>query len=250
MDRIVKMSFKLIALALGIAGVVVGKEIEPTPKNYEKELKSGVSGWSVSLFGGANLNRPDDAKVSGFGLGSSNLSTKGSDLGGVAGIKLGYDFTPFNEGSVLEVAPALEFEGFYTGFQHKGSVDRLSGVGLEADLDLGVISLNPLLKFKYQSIQFYGGFGLGGAYISTDGAKGTGLASGLVQPQASNDTVFALQGIAGVDLWVAQNWSLFTEYKYLNLFDGKLGKSSATQMKASFDSFGMHIVNAGIRYHF
>ena len=239
----------LILITAGAFATAFAKETEPTPKNYEKELKSGITGWSVSVFGGANLNRPDNTSVSGFGLGSSNLSTKGSDLGGVAGIKVGYDFTPFNEGSVLEVAPALEFEGFYTGFLHKGSVDRLSGVGLEADLDLGVISLNPLLKFKYQSIQFYGGFGLGGAYISTDGAKGTGLASGLIQPQASNDTVFALQGIAGVDLWVAQNWSLFTEYKYLNLFDGKLGKASANQMNASFDSFGMHLVNAGVRYH-
>lgn len=243
-----KMS--LILIAAGAFATAFAKETEPTPKNYEKELKSGITGWSVSVYGGANLNRPDDAKVSGFGLGSSNLSTKGSNLGGVAGIKVGYDFTSINRESLLEVTPALEFEGFYTGFQHKGSVDRLSGVGLEADLDLGVISLNPLLKFKYQSIQFYGGFGLGGAYISTNGAKGTGLASGLVQPQASNDTVLALQGIAGVDLWLAQNWSLFTEYKYLNLFDGKLGKESSTQLNTSFDSFGMHIVNAGIRYHF
>ena len=156
-----------------------------------------------------------------------NITSK-SKVGGFGGLKLGYVF-----GTALDtVRPVVELDGFYNGFSQSATAEYLGYKidNIKVKVDSGALMANGLVRFALGSFQPYFGAGLGG--YATDETATVGNVKGSV-----NQTGFAWQLVGGVDCYVTQGVSIFTEYKFLNYVD-------------SGDRLGQQLVGAGVRFHF
>jgi opacity protein-like surface antigen len=194
----------------------------------------------AAVFGGVNFSQWGDGDGSGFGR-STGRGTIRSMIGYAGGIKAGVEFPGVFE--VAEAAsyrdllyPAVEMELFYHGLRFKSTVAT-------ADLDSFVFMVNPLLKAKVGRYKLYLGPGIGGSFISADNIRSSRFGG----YGAKDDLVLAVQGIAGAEFAVTDHIGLFTEYKYLHLFDTDLSDNA---VHARFDHFGNHLINAGLKYSF
>ena len=229
--------------------------------------------WSWSYFGGANVSQTGNGNLSLTELpsaGSIALDTK-SDLGVVAGLKVGYTFKPLIRCKDVELKPAVEFEAFYNGFNYTGShsetVPPLTVIGgvpipagtytgeLKAHVNSATFSFNPILKMRVSFLQPYIGAGVGGTYLTIGDVKvtvqelppGGVTASATLPSNNAHDFAFTAQGIAGVDFLITKRISIFSEYKYVHYTDVNLSGSLLT---GKFDSFGQNIIIGGFRINF
>ncbi len=224
-------------------------------------------GLYAGAFGGASL-----AQVSGNervdlnpGFPGAGLPTFPYNLGDsiqpMAGIKLGYTWdmsqVPGYAGdpSAPKFLPTIEFESFYLGFQGSGNLNIPAGVvspGLNGRtrFDSAVFSVNGLMKFDLGHFRPYAGAGIGGAYLQSDNSRLTGNVNGVpvVLQGSADDWVLTTQGIAGMEVMVAQQWGIFAEYKFLVMLDPEFRYNS--RYTESFDYIGHHIVSGGFRYYF
>jgi opacity protein-like surface antigen len=251
--------------------------VTPEPAGYydaptlkvTADIRQYAVGPSIGVFGGATFAQNGNVTISspdlpGF---STSVSTK-NQLGGVAGIKGGYTWPGWDMWNDSDekpityvngdfaVLPSIDYEFFWTGYKYKGQ-GNLDGIGtqLTADVNAYVFSLDPTVKFQIGMFRPYIGVGLGGAYITAD--NGVASASGIGSTNligSANDFCFAVQGLAGVEVFIAKNWTLSLDYKYLDLvsptFDAGDGQSGVIPIHYQSDSIGQHIVTAGINYYF
>jgi opacity protein-like surface antigen len=213
---------------------------------YSKEPNK----WDISIFGGANLGQRGDAEYTdpgAAGSASAGLDKDSSNhISGVGGVKIGYDFVNLEQqlGGDFYLTPRLEFEAFYNGFEYSSNFDGGSGQGVRSDIDSGVFSLNPLLKLTNGKWGFYAGPGVGATWLHTDGINSY---SGPSLSGADDDLALTVQGLAGISYDINDRWKLFTEYKYIHMFDAELGTGTG---HLDLDNLGQHLVVAGIGYKF
>jgi opacity protein-like surface antigen len=230
----------------------------------------------VAVWGGANLFQQADPSVKdNFGLGiKQDLSLKDSTNFAV-GAKIGYiwnlnDLRFYGEKSSLTLLPSIEGEFIYTNnngskLQLAGSisdgVNTASGkLEQHYDLDIYALTVNPIMRVQWGIFRPYIGFGIGGAYVD---AKNKGItAEGTVNGSpvsgelwssggSESQVAFCFQGIAGTDVFLSKQWSLFLEYKYLGLvgleFEKAIGGYATYDMG---DIYGNHLVVAGLKFHY
>lgn len=161
----------------------------------------------VALFGGINIDQ-------------ETIDTYDSGAGAAIGIKGGYSF-PVHSEKWVTIQGVVEAEMFYNGY--------------EDELDSGVFSVNPLLKFDFNfPVRPYVGFGIGGAVLTTE-------------VEDEDAITLAVQGIGGAEIDFKEHWSLFTEYKFLHFADLSI---AGRQFVFDNDSISNHLLVGGARYHF
>lgn len=175
-------------------------------------------------FGGAFLTSSDNE---GPGL-TSNLTIESDyDPGFVGEGAFGYEF-----GGGLRAELAL---GFATSdvdeltIENDGGIGNAFGVGSlnglsvsgEGEVEGMTFMLNGYYAFDLGNLRPYLGVGVGGAYVSADISA---LGEKIVD---DNDTVFAYQGIAGLEYAISDDVRIGLRYSYF-----------ATQDPSFSDSFG------------
>lgn len=192
-------------------------------------------GWSVGVYGGANLVQFNDNARFSFD----------SSVQPAAGIKIGYTW-PFDSESTDQ------FQDEFGGFRLGGGIEldlgyvrnelkgRLNGVGFSADVDSAVFVTNFLLKGRNGKFQPYIGPGIGGAFLQSSKYNLGGRAS-------DDQIVFVFQGVAGLDYFMTPQWSLFAEYRFLGFQDVELYQGPS---RLRTDRFYNNIFNLGIRRTF
>jgi opacity protein-like surface antigen len=231
--------------APGRLGVTPAPQPAPQPYRVTTAPRNPKTGWSFSVFGGANVSQSgEDAEL---GANPIDLSSQVMPVGG---IKVGYTW-PFDSEPMdqldaefpggVHLGGGVEFEGFYLG--EKLNISR-TGVEDEVDADNGVLSANFLLKAQYRKFRAYAGPGFGLAYIAMSG-NDTALALG--QDDSEDAVIFVWQVLAGLDYFITPDWSIFGEYKYFNFYDYDFYSGPA---QISVQDFENHLLNFGVRYHF
>lgn len=229
------------------------------------------AGLYVAMFGGANVAQGyhnSQTEVSTPLLPGGGATFNGGHstnyVGGVGGLKVGYNFNSFALCDHLRLQPAVEVEGFYVGTKTGISYNpNVGGVPFHATLtgeqNNAVFSVNGLLRLKTDTcFTPYIGGGVGAEYLNFSSSHASfsnpAFGSGLSQRNA-DDVTLALQAIAGFDIEIAKHWSIFTEYKYLVSVDPSLGLNgniAGIPINTTFepDFIGQHLVTAGLKYNF
>jgi opacity protein-like surface antigen len=251
--------------------------VTPAPAGYydaptlkmTADIRQYAVGTSIGVFGGINFAQNGNVDISSSALPGFNTSvSEKNQLGGVAGFKVGYTWPGWDKwndsndkpitsvNGDFAVLPSIDYEFFWTGYKFKGQ-GTYDGIGtqLTAALNAYVFSLDPTIKFQIGMFRPYIGAGIGGAYITAD--HGVASASGIGSANlvgSSDDFCFAVQGLAGVEMFVAKNWTLSLDYKYLDFIDptfgGGAGQSGFIPLHYHSDSIGNNIVTAGVNYYF
>jgi opacity protein-like surface antigen len=292
------MKLKTLASAAIFAALTVSAYADTDAKDM-KEIKAtsktcaSDAGFYVSVFGGANFaqdygnNRAEVSDPSILPNVSLDLrGTNHDDLGGVGGLKLGYNFESWDIGGDFRIQPAVELEGFYQGTTvnvdyatsinfggpNGGGVAGNAKGNLHGDLDTAAFFANGIFRLKTGTIVTpYIGAGIGGEYLSLSnvtaggsvsgsygtmgGPSGSGSVGASSNLPSEDDVVFAAQALAGVDIEIAKHWDIFTEYKYTVGFnpDFNFGEVvPGTGISAKFDpsTISQQSVNVGVKYNF
>ncbi|MBF0561630.1 MAG: OmpA family protein, partial [Alphaproteobacteria bacterium] len=128
------------------------------------------------------------------------------------------------------------------------SVSKLSSTAGTASGAGNVNNLSFMINGLYDfpiasSFGLHVGVGVGGADLDFSKVGVTNSAA-LIN---KTDTVFAYQGIAGVDYKLNKAFSLFTDYHYMGTQDAKVRDNNNNEDKIGY---GSHSVLAGLRYAF
>ena len=196
---------------------------EPRPYIIDAQPRDeATSGYTLSAFAGVNLHQ------SGFG--------QQSEVNPVGGLKFGYTW-PFDDEPIeqfftetqrgVRLAGGLEIEGFYVR-------NEFDTGGNDVEANHAFFMLNALLKAKWSRFMIYGGPGAGMVWTETGATGGGG---------SDNSVDFAYQAIGGLDVYFDPQWSIFTEYKWLNIDGLSLGGFTAGRVEH-------HIMTLGLRHHF
>ena len=275
-----------VLLAAGIATLLSSSAYAGTDMKEvaTDKICPSDAGFYASVFGGANVaqdygNNHGVASASPFFSNASLHVGSGSNIGGVGGLKVGYNFNSYSLGGNFGIQPAVEAEAFYLGttprFHYNGSTGIPGGATFSAngqvngDLDSGAFFINGIARLKTGTIFTpYIGIGVGAEYLSLSGVSGTDTATvstvrgstsktGSGSLSSADDLVFAAQGLAGFDVEFAKHWDFFTEYKFVAGIDpsfnlGNVGTVGGTAVTAKInpDYIGQHLITAGIKYNF
>ncbi len=253
---------------------VAGTDTKDMKSIAAPEQGTGDAGIYVGLFGGANVSQDYGDKHTEINtplLASTSLTLKGNDnsnhIGGVGGIKFGYNFDSFPIGGDFRLQPAVEAEAFYMGTKTNVSYNT-AVVGVPISASIGgnqndaVFSVNGLLRLKTGTLFTpYIGGGIGEEYLSLSSPRANTNVGGYgfgLSYHDSDDVCLALQAIGGFDYEICKHWTLFTEYKFvatidpsLNLGDADLAAAGVNvNTKFNPDYIGQHLVTAGVKYSF
>lgn len=226
----------------------------PTFRVEDLEPRKSPSGLNVAIFGGASVNQVEEASIASGPVANQTYHPK-DVIGGVGGIKIGYTWDPaLNAGYVdeggVKLMPAIEAEAFYLGWDTDGNVNAAggfpAGTRAKTTIDSAVFSVNGLMKFEIDRFRPYIGMGIGFAYLdSSNGSLSTPPTA--FSGAGDTDVVLAAQGIAGLEICLVDNWTIFGEYKFLYLNDPTFKYSNYTE---NYNYIGHNIVSAGLRYYF
>ncbi len=282
------MKFKNFAGVVLLSAVSLsayaGTDVKDTKDTKQVAAESpSDAGFYVAVFGGANVAQ-DYGDRHGTASAPPIFSTtdikvgSGSNVGGVGGLKFGYNFNSFAVDGDFRLQPAIEAEAFYLGttphFNYHGSTAvgaaTLTTDGTVKDnLDSAAFFVNGILRLKTGTIFTpYLGIGVGAEYMSLSSGNGTDVATvttirgstvahGNGTVGGDDDVVFATQGLAGFDIEVAKHWDIFTEYKFVAGIDpsfnlgtvGTFGGANITG-KINPSYIGQHLITAGVKYNF
>jgi OOP family OmpA-OmpF porin len=183
----------------------------------------------IYVGGSAGVHRTRDA-----GLGRNGQSTTAGFKAGAAGVAaVGYGF-----GNGLRTELEL---GHRTG-----KVDTLANGGAGAGGKLDATSLMGNLLYDFATggpLIPYLGAGVGGARIK---ASNIGPEIGGARV-SGDDTVFAYQGIAGIDVRVSDNFAVGASYRYFATGKADIATSAGDRASVPYRD---HAVLLGLRYAF
>ncbi len=234
----------------------------PAPSLFRTNapLRNEGVGVDVGVYGGITPFQNGQIDITSPGVpGSVRGSTK-SELGEVAGIRVGYTWPDFAalSGSQATVdpdawcMPAVEYDFFWTGVKYKADDATFgSGGNLTANLNLITMSVDPMVKFRIGPIHPYVGLGIGGTYIN--GGNGQVNVPGLGSASlsgSSDDICFSIAPMVGAEIFVAKHWALTAEYKYLYLVDPTLRSQATIPINYHSDGLGFQMATAGIKFYF
>lgn len=222
-------------------------------------------GFYVGAYGGANVSQDYGNARTDFTGPGGQFTYRGSasdHIGGVGGIKVGFNFESIPLGGDFRLQPAVEGDAFYVGT--KTDVHSRFGPGDDFDvsgnMNNAVLMVNGLMRLKTGTFFTpYIGAGVGTEYISFSSphlVEGAGFGNLPVEHNAT-DFAPAVQAIGGFDIEIARHWTLFTEYKYLVAIDPSLdfgnadfGGGTLFNLKLDPYELGQHLVTAGVKYNF
>jgi opacity protein-like surface antigen len=232
----------ILSLSL-IAGAAALQAGETTTTSYDKGYRApaveAMGGPYWSIYGGVDIDQTADASDDRGDFGGSATDIEG-DTGWFAGLKFGYDFD-----SDSWAHAAIELEAQYTRVDADFS---LSGGGFSADssgdIHAAHLMINGLVKFKpVWHLRPYIGGGVGVAHLwlrdaSTEVRFG-GVPIGRDVHEDAEDWTFAYQGIGGLDWYVNDRFTIYTEYKALVFHDA-----------VGLENYLHHQVGLGVRFKF
>jgi opacity protein-like surface antigen len=170
-----------------------------------------------------------------------------NDVGGYAGIKLGYVF------GTGVFRPTIEGDFFWNGFRggadftlREADGDLIAQRNVTSWINSGVFMANFIGRFAFGRFQPYAGGGVGGYYAESAGVEVRDPVTGRVPVNTGgggNHADFAWQVVAGSDYFFNPHFSAFIEYHYLTY------TSSQIDTRQSRD-LGQHLVGAGVRFFF
>ena len=204
-----------------------------------------------------------------FRGGGNDFSYRGSNndhIGGMGGLKVGYNFESLPVANHFAIQLALEGEAYYSGDRLStrssfGPGDGTSGdFSLHGNMNNVAAMINGLLRVKTGTcFTPYIGAGTGVEFLTFTQpvVSEVGFANEAPNHNA-NDFAPAVQAIGGFDIELAKHWTLFTEYKYLVAIDPEfnLGTINFGGPGAGFNTkyqptyMGEHLLSTGIKYNF
>jgi opacity protein-like surface antigen len=232
------------------AGTETYKQVAPPPPPPQLY---GL-GFYGAIDGGANVHQDrggdrtftDENPDSAFFGDTLTFSPK-NDVGGYAGIKLGYVF------GTGVFRPTIEGDFFWNGFRggadftlREADGDLIAQRNVTSWINSGVFMANFIGRFAFGRFQPYAGGGVGGYYAESAGVEVRDPVTGRVPVNTAgggNHADFAWQVVAGSDYFFNPHFSAFIEYHYLTY------TSSQIDTRQSRD-LGQHLVGAGVRFFF
>ena len=182
--------------------------------------QAGDEGWYLGIGAGANWLEDSDIG-NPFGTGDTDIEF---EIGWLAVLRGGYDY---GNGWRTEI------EVGYRDNDIDNTNPPNAFIGNNGDSNIFDAMVNVLYAFDTGTmIKPYLGAGVGVAHVEFD------------SNQSDEDTVFAFQGIAGLEYWVDDNVSLFGEYRYFGTDDPDF-KVAGISFDADIDS---HSALVGFRY--
>jgi opacity protein-like surface antigen len=216
------------------------------------------AGFYVAAYGGVNFSTDYGNRRTVISAGGANANVTPdavhSDIGGVGGVKGGYNFESFPVCEGLRLQPAVELEGLYIGMRSKaasnGAFNDTTSYNNAAGLVNGIIRFKIADGFLAHFVP-YVGVGAGVEYVTahTDLNVG-GVHAGNAGDQ---DLDFAAQALAGIDYNINRHWTIFTEYKFIDALGTDL-KSPSVAGGADYrfkpDQLAQQLATVGVKYNF
>jgi opacity protein-like surface antigen len=227
------------------------------------------AGFYVAAYGGAQFD-------TGFGDNRQTLSYHGENItssntikgppdwywGGAGGIKGGYNFEsfPICDTMKIRLQPAVETEALWLSAGSKSTFTGPYGSSAADSNNFNSAAwfINGILRFKNSSIVTpYIGIGAGGQYLTIGRGQASTNIPGYSHVTGLNgsDLDFAGQALAGFDFAIADHWSIFTEYKFIDAIgtDAKTNNVagvSGLTYRFKPDQIQQNLVVAGVKYSF
>ncbi len=199
------------------------------------EKASRMSGAYFGVFGGGATTADSST---GTPLEGANVD---GGSGWFAGAEVGYYFrTPF------PIRPAIELEAFYLGTEvdSSGSTDFRSDLWaagafvnllLALDLSMYAEDLGPF----WSSLRPYVGAGIGAAYTKLNGGSVQHKDGTSTRIDSSSSVGFAYQLFAGLEVALADDLSIYGEYKYLVL--DNTGSEAVSEVASNLWTLGVKV---------
>jgi opacity protein-like surface antigen len=207
------------------------------------EPRMPKTGYSMGINAGATLWQDAKYDSSAPDLDESNK------LGPYFGVKFGYDW-PFEDepieqwkretgGEGIRVSGGLELEAFMLMNEFEGSN---AGSAVSADLYTGVGMVNALIKLQWGNLRPYFGPGIGVGYTYSDKYSAAGATD-----DSDSSVNLVWQAVLGADYFITPDWSIFGEYKFLDLKGLDIyGPTNPIDT----EDYYHQIIAVGIRKHF
>ena len=192
-------------------------------------VSAEANDWRSGLYikGSAGWNITRDQDYNNAGSAETELDD-GYALSGAVGYK-------YHNGLRAELEIAYRNNDVDS---HKSNGATLAGPG--GEVDSVAFMANGYYDIENDTaITPYVGAGIGFAVVDVDGYNNAGTS--IV---SDDDTVFAYQGIAGVDFEVQDNVALFTEYKYFATSDVDV-QAAGGSTDMNYDN---HSIMAGVKF--
>ena len=233
------------------------------------DYDAGATGFNTSIYGGVTALQDGSATLTASNAPTtvnpnSLTANQQSEVGGVGGIRTGYTFKNFTD-DVPWLMPAIDVDAFWAGYKYKTEAEATPYTGSYLSTDLNTYSLmvEPKVKMNLGKFRPYLGVGVGGAYIHADnshvnlqstlaglGSENTGYSKSL------DAGAVALEGLAGVEYFLARNWSISFDYKFEYLdADGNIhssvpSTSPPVHLNYHFDGLGSQFFLGGLSYYY
>lgn len=193
-----------------------------------------------------------------------------ADWGGAGGIQAGFNFPSFPiwDAIHLRLQPAIQVEALYKGATSTSGFDECSFWNCNThkyeatrattndSYNSGAGFVDGILRFK--NITFvtpYVGIGTGAEYITIHGdATTNNPAYPHITGLDGSNLDFAGQVLAGLDFSIADHYSIFTEYKFIDAVGTDINTGSAgkpgTTYRFKSDQIQQNLVAIGFKYTF
>lgn len=226
-------------------------------------------GPSVALFAGMNMfqSASSEIRIDG-GVGNDSFDID-SQIQPSIGFKLTYTIP------IAEISEPRQWVDRFESRSVPGKEDWLLGMevemmyhnldGLSSDVSTYGGLVAPDLKFEYDMDTFvfnfngfvalqtgpfrpYLGLGVGGAAVFFNDPKYIQFGQrvpGFIED--THDVFFTANVMTGVDYFLYEDWSIFTEYRFMVIDDLIFKYDNAT---VDFENYEQHLLHFGARYHF
>jgi len=250
----------LMALATTLA-LHAGTEMTTDHKDMKQMSQTNYgsdAGFYIAAYGGANFSTDYGNRHASLGGTSATPENIHSEVGGVGGIKGGYNFESFEVCNGLRLQPAVEGEALYIGMGSKFPSRVGGAVALNDSTSWNNAAgfINGILRFKltdsgsfFSRLTPYIGVGVGVEWLTshTDLYAGGANLGGV-----SDDEVdLAAQGLVGLDYNLNSHWTIFTEYKFVDAIGASLNSGTpAGEYRFSPDQIQQNLATVGVKYNF
>ena len=251
------MTPALLALATTLALHAGPADTKDMKQMSQTTMAPSDAGFYVAAYGGANFSTDyGNRHASVSGLGATTPDNIHSGVGGVGGLKVGYNFESTPVCDNLRLQPAVEVEGLYIGETSKYT-SYAPGYNDQTSWNNAAGFLNGIVRFKIgngtgfmSKLTPYVGLGVGLEYLTThtDLTFASGAHPGNV---GDEDLDFAAQALGGLDYAITKHISVFTEYKFIDVLGSSFtSNTSAGSYRFAPDQIQQNIATLGVKYSF
>ena len=200
------------------------------------------TGWYFGLQGGGNIHQDVSSRHVDVNGADVELSMD-NNVGGYGGIKFGYVF------GNADFRFALEEDWYYNGVDADAKVSvngtELQNTNVNAVLNTAAFMTNLVLRYAPHGgcgLQPYIFGGIGGWWGETGGDVDVTVGSVTRSFGSADNGGFAFQLGAGLDYYFNPQWSIFTEYKFVDYTNAGGDWNDS--------NIGQHLIGGGFKVHF